>query len=140
MDNCTSLYEIITFASWIIFTKKNKLWRNVQKILNALGGFHPPPLRLPKNAIPPEQVKRHQRSQRRGGKGGQELFPPSSIMCFLFHFLIQGILHSRKNNGILKRHLTFYQQRERYGSLFSNVTREINSCTEYCPSAVWFPV
>jgi hypothetical protein len=36
-------------------------------------GVSPPPLRLPPNAIPPEQVRHHHRIKRRGGgKGGQD--------------------------------------------------------------------
>jgi hypothetical protein len=69
---------------------------NVQiKNLNAQQGFHPRRFVLPPNAIPPEQVIRHNRSKRRDGKGGQALSPPLSYQCFLFHTLIKGILQSQ---------------------------------------------
>ena len=41
-----------------------------------LTAVSPKPLRLPPTVITPEQVIRHHRSQRRGGKGGQALSPP----------------------------------------------------------------
>jgi hypothetical protein len=47
-------------------------------------GFHPRRFGSPKNAITPEQVIRHHRSQRKGGKGGQALSPSSSYLCFYF--------------------------------------------------------
>ena len=49
----------------------------------------PPPLRLPPNAITPEQVIRYHRSKRRGSKGRQALSPPSSCMWLIFHSLIK---------------------------------------------------
>jgi hypothetical protein len=51
----------------------------VKKKSERSWGFHPPPLRLPPNAIPPEQGIRQHRIKRRGGKGGQEL-PPSLVL------------------------------------------------------------
>ena len=52
-----------------------------KKNLNAQQKCHPPPLRLPQNAITSEKVLRHHRSKRRGGIGVQALSPPSSYMC-----------------------------------------------------------
>jgi len=49
-------------------------------------------LRLPKNAIPPEQVLRVYRSKRRDVKGRQELPPLLSYLCCLVNCPIKGIL------------------------------------------------
>jgi hypothetical protein len=57
-------------------------------------GVSPRRFVLPPHAIPYEQVLRHHRSKRRGGKRGQVLSPPLSYQCFLFHTLIRGILQS----------------------------------------------
>jgi len=68
-----------------------------KKNLNAQQKCHPPPLRLPQNAITSEKVLRHHRSKRRGGIGVQALSPPSSYMCILFHRIIKGILQIQNN-------------------------------------------
>jgi hypothetical protein len=69
-----------------------RLWRNVFKKPERTTGVSPPPLRLPPNAMTPEQVKHHHRSKRRGCKGERALSPPSSYVCFVFHIMIKGIL------------------------------------------------
>jgi hypothetical protein len=56
------------------------------------------PLRLPKNAITPEQVIRHHRHQWRGGKGGQALsFPP--LTCPVISYSDKRI-HPREKRKI----------------------------------------
>ena len=48
--------------------------------VNAQQGFHPTPLWLPSNAIPPEQVLRHHRSERRAVWGDRHC-PLHPLTC-----------------------------------------------------------
>jgi len=74
-------------------------------------GVSPPPLRLPKNAITPEQVLRHHRSKRRGGRGDRHC-PLLHITCaLLFHLLIKGIHQTHFFYVFLfRKHVTFHDQ------------------------------
>jgi len=47
------------------------------KKLEYITGVHPRHFGSPKNTITPEQVIRHHRSKRKGGKGGQARSPQS---------------------------------------------------------------
>jgi hypothetical protein len=76
------------------YLNKTIFMRNAQLPAKRSWGFHPPPLWLPPNAIDPELVLRHHRSQRRGGMGGQALSPPSSYRCYVFHIIVREILRS----------------------------------------------
>ena len=71
------------------------------KNLNAQLEFKPPPLRIPPNAIQPEQVIRHHRNKRRGSRAGQALSPSSSYQCFVFQIIVKGILWSRYNGNFI---------------------------------------
>ena len=71
---------------------------NAQKLVNAQQGFHPRRFGSPQNALPPEQVLHHHRSKRTGGMRGQELSPPSSYPCFVFHLIVKGILQIREKH------------------------------------------
>ena len=56
----------------------------------------PPPLRLPPNAIPPEQGMPHHRAQPRGGMGGTGTVPSVIVPVFcIVHILAKGIHQSR---------------------------------------------
>jgi hypothetical protein len=59
---------------------------NAQLKAYAQGGFTPAP--VTPDAVNPEQVLRHHRSQRRGGKEGPARSPPSSYPRFLFQGLV----------------------------------------------------
>jgi len=85
---------------------KTKKWlcRNAYYQAERSTGVAPPPLCLPLNAIPPEQVLRHNRSVRRGSRG-QVPFPPLSYPCFVFHSKRKRNFPEPKKEGLIKEPL-----------------------------------
>ena len=78
------LYRI-DFYIKSFFYRETRFFRSVEmfkKNLNAQG-FHPRRLGSPKNAITLEQVLRHHRSKRRGGRGDRHC-PLLHLTCALY--------------------------------------------------------
>ena len=98
--------------------------------LNTHGGFTPAAM-APPNAIDPELVLRHHRSQRRGGMGGQALSPPSSYQCYVFHIIVREILRSHFSR-IFYPHSQFFRiHRKRFNPKDSLIPKMRLLCQIY---------
>jgi len=64
-------------------------------------GVSPPPLRLSPNAIPLEQVLRHHRNKRRGGRGGTGTVPSVFLPVLRISYYSERNSMSRYNGNFI---------------------------------------